>query len=290
MGLFDIFRSKTSSAGSTLPYPAYDWMREDRVGRGTASNQFQAEAGERKSKARGFLEPSLYTGEGFGKTVGESSYGRGREYYGDIASGGITGASYGRGREGYEEFSRTGGFSPGEKEQFLRRSSAVPAAFYARNKDELNRRLSVQGGYMPGFTSSQARLTRQGAQAGAEATLGANVALSEQVRAGRIQGLGGLERTREAAGKEHLEGVRGLERTRESAGGEAMARMELAQYGLNQLDSKALMDRISRGEMDQRDIQILADIREKSPSLYSRIMQISGSVAGAVVPFLGGGD
>jgi len=94
--------------------------------------------------------------------------------------------------QGALNFAKTGGFEPGEKEQFLRRATGVVPAFYARAKDALNRRLSIQGGYMPGFTSSQARLTRQGAQAGAEASLAGNVAFSRERRSGQLAGLSQL--------------------------------------------------------------------------------------------------
>ena len=57
---------------------------------------------------------------------------------------------------------------------------------------------------MPGFTSSQARLTRHGAQASADASLDAQVELSNLVRQGKVSGLGGLERTRAQAGQEQL--------------------------------------------------------------------------------------
>lgn len=122
-----------------------------------------------------------------------------RETYGEAAKGY---GAYARG-EGevpgyYRNFAETGGFSPEEKENFIRRATGVVPAMYARQKDESSRRLALQGGYMPGFTSSQARLTRQGAQEGAKATLGAQVDLADQIRTGKFAGIGGLESTQKA--------------------------------------------------------------------------------------------
>lgn len=113
-----------------------------------------------------------------------------------------TDASYGRGREGYQQFADTGGFTPEERAAFVRSSTRAAGAGYAANQDQLNRRLAIQGGYMPGFTSSAARLTRQGAEEGAQAATDANVRLQQMINANKMAGLGGLETTREAAGKE----------------------------------------------------------------------------------------
>ncbi len=109
-------------------------------------------------------------------------------------------ATYGSAIGGYQNFADTGGFSEEEKTNFLRRASAPVAAMYARQKDEMGRRLALQGGYSPGFSTSAARLTRQGAQAGAEAALGANVDLATQLRTGKLAGLGGLTTTAQAQG------------------------------------------------------------------------------------------
>ena len=268
----------------------YERQISQRIDRGGEERRRQAAEFESELKTRGqpaseFVSRGLYSPEGFSGLVGESSYGRGRESYGDIAERGITGASYGRGREGYEEFSRTGGFSPGEREAFLRRSTAPTAAIYGRARDEMMRRLAIQGGYSPGFSSSMARATRQASQAGAEASLAGNVELANMVRAGRLEGLGGLERTREAAGEEYLAGVGGLERTREAAGSEALNRLELAQRGLSQSDVLRLQNRIQTGQLDSNDMAILQNLRNSSPSLFQNIMQGIGVVSGAAAPF-----
>src|SRR3990172_6430115 len=118
-----------------------------------------------------------------------------------------------------------------------------------------------------------ARATRQASQAGAEASLAGNVELANMVRAGRLEGIGGLERTREAAGGEYLAGVGGLERTREAAGSEALNRLELAQRGLSQSDVLRLQNRIQTGQLDSNDVAILQNLRNSSPSLFQNIMQ-----------------
>ena len=112
----------------------------------------------------------------------------------------------------YGDLARTGGFNPGEKEQFLRRSTAPVAAMYARTKDEMARK----GGGGGDFTASNARLLRQGAQTGAEASLGGNVELSKMIREGKLQGMQGIERGRIATQQGRITGTEGISRENEA--------------------------------------------------------------------------
>ena len=124
---------------------------------------------------------------------------------------GDTGYS-GAGREGYNEFAVTGGFNPGERESFLRRATAPVKAIYGRLRDSVRRNASANG------AAVDSRLARQSAQEAAEASLGGNVELAEQIRKGRIEGLGGLERTRRDAGREQLDAGADISRVGERLG------------------------------------------------------------------------
>jgi hypothetical protein len=194
-----------------------------------------------------------------------------------------------RGREGYTEFSETGGFSPGEREAFLRRSTAPSAAIYGHQQDELSRRLALQGGYMPGFGASQSRLTRQAGQEASKLSLGANLDLAGEVRAGRELGLRGLERTRDAAGIEKREQDRiALDMEREVAKGRVAGQELLQKYtqfglaALDQADIRSLQSRLQSGNMSQADAQLLERLAAQDRSLYDNIIAGAGAAAGII--------
>jgi len=194
----------------------------------------------------------------------------------------ITERSHGRGREGYQDFAITGGFSPGEKEQFLRRSTAPTAAIYSRAKDDLMRRASIQGGYTPGFAAAGGRLARHSAQTGAEASLAGNVELAEQVRKGKLEGLGGLERTRREAGQEALEVSRETARGAQ-VGQELLTRVAaLGLSAINQNDILELQNRLQSGNISQADAELLNRLSTQNKSLFDSIMQGVGVAAGAI--------
>ena len=316
---------KKKTAEQSLPYPGNKWMTEARDLRANRAQEFEDEAAGRRNVllgreegAYGDLASSRAKTEAISRRplqdrLEESSYGRGREYYSGIAGGGITGASYGRGRETYEDLANTGGFTPESTALFMRSATSPFASIYSSARRELARRRSVQGGYAPTFGSEGEKLTRRAAQDIAEGTLGARAEMEKQKRDARIEGAGGLERTREAAGKEFLEGVGGLERTRRDTGIEAQEEgrqtqkdvelgqgqqridldsAELAQVGLTQSDTLRLKSRLESGALDAEDINLLARVREQAPSLFDRIMQgvqIGAEVISAIGGLPGGG-
>lgn len=188
----------------------------------------------------------------------------------------------GRGREGYEDFSKTGGFQEGEKEAFLRRASAPVTAMYARTKDELDRRNALQGGYGFGYDTTSAKLLRNQAAAGSEATLAGNVELARQVREGKLAGLGGLERTRVQAGSEAA-GVAAGRRE----GQDALQRYsQLGISALNDLDITDLRNRLQSGQMSQFDAQLLAQLASQDKTTFEKIMQGISTVGGAAAGVL----
>ena len=192
----------------------------------------------------------------------------------------------GRGFEGYEEFSRTGGFTPGESENFLRRATAPTQAIYGASRDELSRRKSLQGGYSPGFGASEARLTRQAGIAGSEASLSGNLELNKQVREGKLAGLGGMERIRGEAEKERL-GKQELQQRGEIAGQELLQRF--SQFGvaaLSDVDVNELRNRLQSGQMSQADAQLLRDLAAQDRTLFENIMQGISTVGGAAAGIL----
>ncbi len=178
---------------------------------------------------------------------------------------------------GYKEFAETGGFSPGEREQFLRRATAPTVAIYARTKDELGRQKALQGGYMPGFTASQNRLTRSAAQAGSEASLAGNVELNKQIREGKIAGFGGQERIEGRTQQGKIQGQELLQR--------------YTQFGvaaLNEVDINELRNRLQTGQISLADSQLLTQLAAQNKTLFENIMSGVGAVGGATAGILTG--
>lgn len=174
-------------------------------------------------------------------------------------------------RSGYADMAMTGGYSPEDKTSFLRRATAPISAMYSRAKDELGRRLSLQGGYSPGFDASKSRILRQSSQAGADASLNANVALSDSVRSGKVAGLGGLTN------------IAALEQQGKLAGQDALQRY--TQFGLaalSDVDVNQLRNRMQSGQMSQFDSQLLATLAAQDKTTFDKIMQGISVAAGAV--------
>lgn len=189
----------------------------------------------------------------------------------------------GRGREGYEEFSKTGGFGEGDREAFLRRATSPVAAIYSRSLDELDRRASLQGGYMPGFDTSRAKVTRQAANAAAEASTAGNVALSQQVREGKLAGLGGLERTKVQAG----EAAAGIAAGRRSGQDLLQRYSQFGVAALNDIDIMDLRNRLQSGQMSQFDTQLLTQLAAQDRTTFEKIMGGIGAIGGATAGILG---
>lgn len=193
---------------------------------------------------------------------------------------------HGWGREIYDEFARTGGFSPGDRENFLRSSGRAATAGFARNRDELTRRLALQGGYMPGYTTSMARIERERANRASEARTDANVALSEQIREGRLAGAGGLESTRRNIGIERLalegdvaQGRRGVES--DVAGN----RLQAAQQYFEQLsdnDKTDIANRLAAAGVGRDEIDALLGIDRNKRGGIGIFTDVLDSVSGAV--------
>lgn len=193
----------------------------------------------------------------------------------------------GRGYEGYQELAKTGGFTPGESENFLRRASAPAQAAYGASKDELSRRTALQGGYMPGFGASEARLTRQAANTGAETALSGNLELNKQVREGKLAGLAGQERVKTQAEAERL-AKQGQIQQGQIAGQSAL--QNYSQFGiaaLSDTDVNDLRNRLQSGNMSQQDAQLLAQLSAQHPDKFSQIMQGVKTIGGATAGVLG---
>lgn len=118
--------------------------------------------------------------------------------YKDIArTGGVDEAGQARMRGGgiFDEYARTGGLSEGDRANMRTRATSTIPAFYKQMQDDSNRASAAQGGYGPGRQAMQAKMARQQAGAGADASLNAELGIADQVRQGRQWGGEGMERS-----------------------------------------------------------------------------------------------
>lgn len=93
---------------------------------------------------------------------------------------------------GYEDFAKTGGYSEDDIRNLRARGTAPVRAMYGNVQREMNRQRSLQGGYAPNFMASMAKMARDQSQAQADAQQNVEAGLAEQIRAGKLQGLGGM--------------------------------------------------------------------------------------------------
>jgi hypothetical protein len=99
----------------------------------------------------------------------------------------------------YDEFARTGGLSEGARSNIRSRATSTIPQFYANMKDEASRQAATQGGYGPGQAALMARFGRGQAAAGADASLNAELGITDKVNAGRLAGAGGMATSAQAA-------------------------------------------------------------------------------------------
>lgn len=93
---------------------------------------------------------------------------------------------------GYEEFAKTGGYSDDDIRNLRARGTAPVRAMYGNVQREMNRQRSLQGGYAPNFMASMAKMARDQSAAQADAQQNVEAQLAQDIRAGRLQGLGGM--------------------------------------------------------------------------------------------------
>jgi hypothetical protein len=93
---------------------------------------------------------------------------------------------------GYQNFANTGGFSPEDVQNIRARSVAPMRAVYANANREVDRAKSLQGGYSPNYTAAKAKMARELSYGLADASTNVEASLAEQIRSGKLAGLGGM--------------------------------------------------------------------------------------------------
>ena len=95
---------------------------------------------------------------------------------------------------GYEEFAKTGGISDADRSNIRSRGAETGSALFSNLRNEMQRKQQVAGGYSPGMTASSARMAREQSIAAGKGARDTEMDISNQVRQGRLAGLGGMER------------------------------------------------------------------------------------------------
>jgi hypothetical protein len=149
--------------------------------------------------------------------------------------------------------------------------------------------MAINGGYSPGYTSSESRLDRQKNEDIATAGMTGRVNLNNMIQANKLAGLGGLASTQQEINQNKQAGINsgiGLEAGVASgkvAGQDALQRyMDSGVSALNQNDIIQLQNRLQSGNITAADSQMLAQIASQQKSLYDNIMQGVSAVGGAV--------
>ena len=106
--------------------------------------------------------------------------------------GGGGGDDYSSIMSGYKNFADTGGFSPDDLANIRARSVSPIRAVYANAQREVNRNRALQGGYSPNFNATMAKMAREQSYTQADAATNREAELAEQIREGKLAGLGGM--------------------------------------------------------------------------------------------------
>jgi hypothetical protein len=93
---------------------------------------------------------------------------------------------------GYQDFAQTGGFTPQGIQDLRARSIAPIRAVYANAMRDIDRQKSLQSGYAPNIIAAKAKMARGLGQSLADASTNVEAGLAEQIRSGRLAGLGGM--------------------------------------------------------------------------------------------------
>lgn len=223
---------------------------------GTFLTEKEAQAGDARERENTYRS-SVYGGyKGFADTGG----------FGDDENTAL---------QGYKQFAQTGGLDPETAQKIRTRASLAPTGYYQSLQNQLQRNVGAQGGYSPGLATGMARLGRHGAQAGAEATLNADIGIEDLIRSGKLAGLGGIESMTGARRAGQLAGIGGIGDLYRSVPGESSAldANRLAAMGLDANTITALLSQQSQ----------LAT----RPGLFENILRGVGAGAGVLTSITG---
>lgn len=171
----------------------------------------------------------------------------------------------------YQDFAKTGGFSPSDISNIRARATSPTRGIYEQMQQGLQRQRALQGGYSPGFATASARLARQGSQQISDINRSTEADIAQMRQQGRLAGLGGAT---------SLYGTT-----------PAMA----STFGNQVLQSTGQLGQGVGNEM-QLPMQAAgiqaqqAQLPGKTQQAFQNILGGAGAVAGAIYPWMGGGN
>lgn len=93
---------------------------------------------------------------------------------------------------GYGEFSKIGGFSQNDINNFRARSSVPIRAVYANANSDIDRQARLSGGQGANYNATKSRLARELAISLGDASTNTEASLADLIRSGKLSGLSGL--------------------------------------------------------------------------------------------------
>jgi hypothetical protein len=105
---------------------------------------------------------------------------------------------------GYQNFADSGGYSAQDIQDLRARAIDPIRGVYSRAQSELDRNRSLQGGYSPNYAAASSKMTRDLAHAIGDANVNVNASLADQIRQGKLAGLGGMTDIDKARSSEGL--------------------------------------------------------------------------------------
>lgn len=203
----NLLRSKVPQTTSPLKGLIGDFQNKYDVSKGRSDALFDENSGIFRSflGSSGGLDPSRIA------NIDQDI--AGFRNIGKYGAADAAGANRIRGGGVYDEFSKTGGYSEGDKANIRSRVASMTPAFFAGLKRNLEQTNKVQGGFNPGYTSQMSKLSRDAGQGAQEAVRDAEIQLQEKVNEGRKWGTEGMTASERAIVANMLAGLEGASST-----------------------------------------------------------------------------
>lgn len=244
-----------------------------------------------KGRLGGFDQKGMdMTNDAYGKlgdTYGQ--YGNMYGKYGDVANSGLADEYKARGF--YQNWMKTGGFDPKQKQEFRARSLAPTTGFWDAYKQRMEQ-ANATNPYNVGAGAQSAKGARTAAQDVNAAALGAETNLNDMIRQGQLAGASGETGI---AGQINQNKLAGLSGQMGATAGQGQMAGAIGDLGTKQLDfaTKTIDQMLSNAQLDANTkaqlLQLKAQMNPKV-SGFDRAMQIAKMVAGAAAMFVPGGQ
>lgn len=213
----------------------------------------------------------------------------------------------------YSDLIKSGGFTPQDIQNIRSRATATIPGFFQATRDKMEQAQRASGGSNVGYDSQLKSVARDQARAGADASLGAELGISGQVRSGRmagaqgaasnfLAGMGGATGTRgnlmdmqqrgKLAGAQGLSSVFGQSNQTRLAAAGGQAGLYGTTPGRESEQLRAYLQAQGLGDDDIARILAMQSQRNPNKSFMDKAnegLDFAGRLAGLAAPFFGGG-